>query len=110
MLFQSRSLPGMLSVDAPQAHSDAQHTREQGNVVCLLIAYQTLLATAVAVRLNDGVRVVHSTVEEVVDIATNNRGPRQETPVDREAVGAESVDHNCWKDAKGDAVRETAET
>lgn len=109
ILFQRLSLSGVLTVYAPQAHDNAQHAGQQSDIVSSLVAHQSQLAITIAIRFDDGVGVVHSAIEQIVHIATDDRRPGEEPPVDGEAVGPERIDDDCRQDAESDAVSETAE-
>lgn len=96
-------------MNTPKTHGDAQQTGEQSDVVRSLVATKSLLAVAVTVGFHDGVRIVNSAVEQVVDIATDNRGPSEKAPVHRKAVWTESIDHNSWENAEGEAICKAAQ-
>ena len=78
--------PLSFPVHPPRTNRDAEHARQQGDVVRALVAPDPHLAGAVAVGLHDGVRVEDGAVEEVERVAADHRGHGQTAPVDREAV------------------------
>jgi hypothetical protein len=53
VFFRYTLLPSMLTVHAPETRKDTEKTRHKRNIVRCAIASQSLLTTAVAIRLDD---------------------------------------------------------
>ena len=110
MLFQLTPLPYMLAVNTPETCEDAQYARCESNIVRRSVTLEPQLTSALTIRFHHRVRVIYSTIEEIVDVAAHDGCQGHETPVDSEAIGAESIDDKRRENAKQNTICKTGES
>lgn len=103
-LLANRPMQPLLMHNAPQANNDASDAREKRDVVCSLVAAESVLALAVPVRANHGVFVVEFAVEQVIDIAADDRRKGHYTPVLRKTADSKCMGDQRREDAEEKAV------
>lgn len=94
------SVGHMLVSDAPEARQDTQDAGNERHIVCRLVANQALVATALTARLHLRVRVVHSSVEQIVDVSAYDTCQGHDAPIDGESVRPKRIDDEGWEHAK----------
>lgn len=93
--------------DAPESDSDSGNAGEEGRVVCGLVATQTFTAVPLTIGSDYRMTVVDAAVEEVEDVAAENRSKRHNAPVLGEAINAKGMCDEGWIDPEEEAVRQS---
>lgn len=106
-LCKACSVHTPLLPDTPKSDSDSGKAREEGRVVCGFVAAQTFAAVALAIGRDNRVAVINGTIEEVEDVAAENRSKRHDPPVLSEAIDTEGMCDEGWIDAEEEAVRQS---
>lgn len=103
-LLAKRSLEALLLDDTPQTNNDSSNSGEERGVICGLVAAQSIRAIPVAAWANDGVLVKDAAVEQIEDVATDDRRKSHHSPVLREAADSEDVGDKRWENSEEESI------
>lgn len=102
-------LPSLL-VYHPQRQHKADRAGSHGNHVRGAVTLQPLRARALTVRADDAMLIENDAIEQVEDVAREDRRHGHEAPVLRQAVNAKALSYDGREHAEQEAVPEPRQT
>lgn len=102
-LLAKRSI-SLLAENTPQANNNSSNAGKERGVVGSLVAAQSIGAIPVPAWANHGMLVKDSAVEQIENIATEDRRKGHYPPVLREATDSKGVRHERWEYTEEEAI------